>query len=104
MARRFCRELQAALRKGDSLRAADVELADVFGDWITIAPFVTSPKLNLASLGATRAFTEDASLFSRDGLTLLRRALFCKADDPDLKVGLADLLIQLEDLGVLRPY
>ena len=104
VARRLGRELQAALRQGNLLRAVDVELAEVFSDWITIAPFVTSPKLSLASLGATRANTEDAPLFSRDALTLLRRALFCKADDPDLKVGLADLMIQLADLGVLRPY
>ena len=104
VARRLCQELQVALRKGDSLHAIDVELAEVFSDWITVAPFVTSPKLNLASLGATRADTENASLVSRDALTLLRRALFCKSDDHDLKVGLADLLIQLADVGVLRPY
>ena len=65
---------------------------------------MTSPKLNLASLGATRADTEDDSLFNRDALTLLRRALFHKADDPDFKVGLAELMTQLADLGVLRPY
>ena len=76
----------------------------MFSDWITIAPFVTSPKLSLASLGATRADTENASSVSRDALTLLRRALFCKADDQDFTVRLADLLIQLADVGVLRLY
>ena len=55
-------------------------------------------------MGATRGDKEDASLFSRDALTLLRRALFCMTDDPDLKVGLAELMIQLADVGVLRPY
>ena len=104
VARRLCRDLQAAVRTGDSLHAVDVELAEVFSDWSTIAPFVTSPKLNLASVGATRADKEDTSLFSRDALTLLRRALFCKTDDSDLKVGLAELMIQLADVGVLRPY
>ena len=103
-ARRLCRDLQAAVRTGDSLHAVDVELAEMFNDWSTIAPFVTSPKLNLASVGATREDIENVSLFSRDALTLLRRALFCKGDDPDLKVGLADLMIQLADVGVLRPY
>ena len=104
VARRLCRDLQAAVRTVDSLYAVDVEIAEVFNDWSTIAPFVTSPKLNLALVGATREDTEDASLFSRDALALLRRALFCKGDDPDLKVGLADLMIQLADVGVLRPY
>ena len=104
VARRLCRDLQAAVRTVDSLHAVDVELAEVFNDWSAIAPFVTSPKLNLASVGATREDTEDASLFSRDALTLLRRALFCKGDDPDLKIGLADLMIQLTEMGVLRPY
>ena len=104
VARRLCRDLQAAVRTGDLLHAVDVQLAEVFNDWSTIAPFVTSPKLNLASVGATREDTEDSSVFSRDALTLLRRALFCKGDDPDLKVGLADLMIQLADVGVLRPY
>ncbi|MCB4408002.1 hypothetical protein [Synechococcus sp. MU1642] len=104
VARRLCRDLQAAVITDDSLHAVDVELAEVLNDWSTIAPFVTSPKINLASVGATRAETEDALLFSRDALTLLRRALFCKADDPDLKLGLADLMIQLADVGVLQPY
>ena len=104
VARRLCRDLLEAVRTVDSLHAVDVEIAEVFNDWSTIAPFVTSPKLNLASVGTTREDTEDASLFSRDALTLLRRALFCKGDDPDLKVGLADLMIQLADVGVLRPY
>ena len=104
VARRLCRDLQAAVRTGDLLQAVDVELAEMFNDWSTIAPFVTSPKLNLASVGATREDTENVSLFSRDALMLLRRALFCKGDDLDLKVGLADLMIQLADVGVLRPY
>tara|TARA_B100000674_G_scaffold63079_1_gene43761 strand:- start:113 stop:901 length:789 start_codon:yes stop_codon:yes gene_type:complete len=104
VARRLCRDLQAAVRTGHSLPAVDIELAEVFNDWITIAPFVTSPKLNLASVGATREDKEVTSLFSRNALTLLRRALFCKGDDLDLKVGLADLMVQLADVGVLRPY
>lgn len=104
VARRICQDLQAAVRKGDLLRAVDIELAEVFGDWSAIAPFVTSPKLNLASVGATRENTEDTCLFSSDALNLLRRSLFCKGDDHDLKVGIADLMIQLADVGVLRPY
>ena len=104
VARRFCQDLREAVRKGHSLHAVDVELAEVFGDWSAIAPFVTSPNLNLASVGATRENTEDTCLFSSDALNLLRRSLFCKDDDHDLKIGIADLMIQLADVGVLRPY
>ena len=92
------------MQKGDSLCAVDVAVAEVSNAWSTVVPFVTSPKLHLASVGATRGNDEENSFLSRNALTLLRRALYRKDDDFDLKIGLADFMIQLAEVGILRPY
>jgi len=104
VAGRLCAQLQGILNKGGSLRAIDIVMAEVSSSWSTIVPFVTSPKPHLASVGATRRDDESVAALSRDALTLLRRALFCKDDDFDLRIGLADLMAQLAEVGVLRPY
>ena len=84
--------------------AIDIAMGEISNSWSTIVPFVTSPKLYLASVGATRRDEESALQLSRDALTLLRRALFCKDDGFDLKIGFAELMVQLAEVGVLRPY
>ena len=104
VAGRLCVQLQEILNTADSLHAVDIAMAKVSNSWSTIVPFVTSPKLHLASAGCTRTGDEVDLLLSRDALTLLRRTLFCKGDDPELKICLADLMVQLADIGVLRPY
>tara|TARA_B100000674_G_C37725558_1_gene861841 strand:+ start:129 stop:917 length:789 start_codon:yes stop_codon:yes gene_type:complete len=100
----LCAQLQEILNTADSLCAVDIAMAEVSNSWSTIVPFVTSPKLHLASVGETRTDNEVDSLLSRDALTLLRRSLFCSDDDLDFKIGLADLMVQLARVGVLRPY
>ena len=104
VAGRLHAQLQEILNKPFSLHAVDVAIAEVSNSWSTIVPFVTSPKPHLASVGATRRDDESVAALSRDALTLLRRALFCKDDDFDLRIGLADLMAQLAEVGVLRPY
>jgi len=104
VAGRLCAQLQKILHTPGSLRAVDIAMAKVSNPWSTIVPFVTSPKLHLASAGETRTGDEVDSLLSRDALTLLRRSLFCSGDDFDFKIGLADLMVQLARVGVLRPY
>ena len=104
VAGRLCAQLQEISKKGGPLPAVDIAIAKFFSSWSTIVPFVTSPKLHLASYGATRSEGELDSLFSRDALTLLRRSLFCQSDDLGFKIGLADLMVLLAEVGVLRPY
>ena len=104
VAGRLCAQLQEISNKAGPLHAVDVAMAEVSNPWSTIVPFVTSPKLQLASAGATRAEEESASVLSRDALTLLRRSLFSSGEDLDLKIGLADLMVQLVAVGVLRPF
>ena len=104
VAGRLCAQLQETVNKAYSLHAVDLAIAEVSNSWSTIVPFVTSPKLQLASVGETRVEDEVDSILSRDALTLLRRSLFCSGDDLDFKIGLADLMVQLADIGVLRPY
>ena len=104
VAGRLCTQLQKILNNAGPLRAVDIEIAEISNSWTTIVPFVTSPKLRLASASETRGEDEVNSLVSRDALTLLRRSLFCLSDDLDFKLGLADLMVQLADIGVLRPY
>lgn len=104
VAGRLCAQLQEILNTAGSLHAVDVAIAEVSNSWSTIVPFVTSPKLQLASAGETRGEDEVDSLLSRDALTLLRRSLFCSGDDLDFKIGFADLMVQLAGVGVLRPY
>ena len=100
----LCAQLQEIMNTAGSLCAVDIAMAEVSNSWRTIVPFVTSPKLHLASSGETRTKDEVDSLLSRDALTLLRRSLFCSSDDLDFKIGLADLMVQLARVGVLRPY
>ena len=104
VAGRLCAQLQEISKKGGPLPAVDIAIAKFFSSWSTIVPFVTSPKLHLASYGATRSEGELDSLLSRDALTLLRRSLFCQSDDLGFKIGLADLMVLLAEVGVLRPY
>ena len=101
---RLYEQLQKILNNAGPLRAVDIAIAEVSNSWTTIVPFVTSPKLRLASSGETREEDDANSLLSRDALTLLRRSLFCSSDDLDFKIGLADLMVQLAEIGVLRPY
>ena len=104
VAGRLYEQLQKILNNAGPLRAVDIAIAEVSNSWTTIVPFVTSPKLRLASSGETREEDDANSLLSRDALTLLRRSLFCSSVDLDFKIGLADLMVQLAEIGVLRPY
>ena len=55
VAGRLCAQLQEISKKGGPLPAVDIAIAKFFSSWSTIVPFVTSPKLHLASSVETRS-------------------------------------------------
>ena len=82
----------------------DAAIASLGVRWVTVAPFVTGPWLDLSSDSATRVPSEAKSELSRFGLTLLRQMLIVEGDSHEARQGVARFIQMLADCGVIRPY
>lgn len=97
-------QLQSLIEHRNTLYPVDVAIASLSVKWVTIAPFVTGPILDLSADSSTRLDSENDLALSRFALTLLRRSLLATCDFHDLRRGLFELMLKLLHSSNLRSF
>jgi hypothetical protein len=75
LAGELLQRLRQRLARPGALPPIDHAIAQVAGQWLTLVPFTTGPRLDHAMEGAIRTADDQTQMLSRYVLTLLRRCL-----------------------------